>query len=131
VAFDDTAVADFFDAQVDRGLSPQQFARIWLHTHPGDSPVPSRTDELTFARVFGGCDWAVMGILACGGASYARLRFSTGPGGEMEIPMVVDFRASFGQSDPGAWQAEYEANVVSCQAFEPTRMGSLLDDDLF
>jgi hypothetical protein len=33
VAFDDTAVADFFDECVDRGVSPSRCGRIWLHTH--------------------------------------------------------------------------------------------------
>ena len=39
--FDDAAVADFFDEQVDLGRRPEQVARIWLHTHPvdlGDRP---------------------------------------------------------------------------------------------
>ena len=64
VAFDDQAVADFFDRQVDLGRRPEQFGRIWVHTHPGNSPEPSMTDEDTFARVFGRTDWAVMFILA-------------------------------------------------------------------
>ena len=37
VVFDDASAADFFDRQVDQGRHPQQFGRIWLHTHPGDS----------------------------------------------------------------------------------------------
>ncbi|MGB6919467.1 MAG: hypothetical protein WBF96_13240, partial [Phycisphaerae bacterium] len=45
VSFDDGAVADFFDSQVDAGRKPEQFGRIWLHTHPGDSPQPSVVDE--------------------------------------------------------------------------------------
>ena len=53
VSFDDEAVADFFERQVDLGRKPEQFARIWLHTHPGDSPQPSMVDEETFDRVFG------------------------------------------------------------------------------
>ena len=64
VEFDDEAVADFFDEQVDAGLPPERFFRLWLHTHPGDSAAPSSTDEETFQRVFGRCDWAVMAILA-------------------------------------------------------------------
>src|SRR5947209_14095353 len=44
--------------------SLEQFARLFMHTHPGNSPQPSATDEETFARVFGRCDWAVMFILA-------------------------------------------------------------------
>jgi len=45
VRFDDSSVADFFDTQVDLGRKPEQFARIWLHSHPGDSPEPSVIDE--------------------------------------------------------------------------------------
>ena len=80
VAFDDEAVADFFDHQVDAGRKPEQFARIWLHSHPGDSPQPSTVDEETFERVFGRCQWAVMFVVGRSGKTYARLRFSVGPG---------------------------------------------------
>ena len=59
IAFDDLAVADFFETQVDAGRKPEQFGRIWLHTHPGNSAQPSGTDEETFYRVFGHCQWAV------------------------------------------------------------------------
>src|SRR5579871_2277295 len=34
VAFDDEGVADFFDAEVDRGRAPAEFGRVWIHTHP-------------------------------------------------------------------------------------------------
>ena len=64
VRFDDAAVAEFFDERVDQGLRPEQFARIWVHTHPGTCPLPSGTDEETFSRVFGRADWALMFILA-------------------------------------------------------------------
>ena len=104
VAFDDAAVADFFDQQIDLGRKPQQFLRIWLHTHPGDSASPSSTDEETFARVFGNSDWAVMFILARGGQTYARLRFNVGPGGHVQIPVEVDFHRPFtkkGDKTPG------------------------------
>ena len=37
VKFDDAAVADYFEEQVDRGRSPERFGRVWLHTHHGDS----------------------------------------------------------------------------------------------
>ena len=45
VKFDDESVANFFDDQVDLGRRPEQFARIWLHSHPGSSPEPSAIDE--------------------------------------------------------------------------------------
>ena len=112
VAFDDAAVAEYFDEQVDLGRAPAEFARVWVHTHPGDSPSPSETDEETFARVFGGCDWAVMLILAAGGASYARLQFSAGPGGCVVLPVETAFEAPFAGSVHAAWQAEYDASVT-------------------
>jgi proteasome lid subunit RPN8/RPN11 len=111
VAFDDTAVAEFFDDQVDAGLRPEQFARIWIHTHPGESPEPSYLDERTLSRVFGTCDWAVMFILARGGETYCRLQFSAGPGGSFEIPVDVDFEHAFAESQFAAWGNEYAAAV--------------------
>ncbi|HMP08605.1 MAG TPA: Mov34/MPN/PAD-1 family protein [Lacipirellulaceae bacterium] len=113
VAFQDEAVADYFDRMVDAGRRPEEFARIWVHTHPGDSPAPSAADEETFARVFGGCDWSVMLIVARNDAAYARLQFSAGPGGAVRLPVAVDDGAPFGGSDHAAWQAEYEACVAA------------------
>ena len=111
VAFDDVSVADFFEQQVDEGRKPEQFARAWVHTHPGDSPMPSGTDEETFGRAFGSCDWAIMFILAKGGKTYCRLRFNVGPGGEAVLPVEIDYRQSFPGSDATTWLAEYEQNV--------------------
>ena len=111
VSFDDSAVADFFEEQVDAGRKPEQFARIWLHSHPGKSPQPSSIDEETFARVFGKCQWAVMFIVARGGKSYARLRFNIGPGGHIVIPVEVDYSRPFSPSDQDAWEAEYKADI--------------------
>jgi proteasome lid subunit RPN8/RPN11 len=111
ISFDDDAVADFFDRQVDAGRRPEQFARIWCHTHPGDSPDPSTQDEETFERVFGRCDWAVLFVLGQGGKTYARLRFSVGPGCQVLIPVEVDYGLEFGPSDLRAWEAEYRENI--------------------
>lgn len=111
VKFDDAGVADFFDDQVDRGRRPEEFARLWLHTHPGDSALPSSTDEATFSRVFGKSDWAVMFILARGGETYARLRFRAGPGGQLRIPVDVDYGQEFAASDQAGWNSEYQSNV--------------------
>jgi hypothetical protein len=115
------AVADFFDRQVELGLKPAQFARIWIHTHPGRCPQPSATDELTFARVFGPADWSVMLILAKGGRKYARLQFSAGPRGALELPVRVDYSAPFAASDEAAWEAEYLAHVTVDQLEELTQ----------
>ena len=118
VKFDDSSVADHFDDQVDQGRMPEEFARIWIHTHPGESPYPSRTDEETFARCFGKSDWAVMFILARGGETYARLRFNTGPGSELILPAAIDYRQPFAGTDVPAWKAEYN-QMVSVEPREP------------
>ena len=111
VKFDDDAVADFFDAQVDQGRKPEQFARIWLHSHPADSPEPSHTDEKTFERVFSNCDWAVLFVVAQDNSTYARMSFNVGPTGQMLIPTAVDYHCDFGPADHELWDAEYQANV--------------------
>ena len=111
VAFEDEAVAEFFEEMVDAGLRPERFARIWVHTHPGDSPTPSFTDEQTFGRVFGGCQWAVMLVLARKGRTHARLRFNVGPGGEADLPVAVDFSRPFAAADFEGWETEYRERV--------------------
>ena len=113
VAFDDEAVANHFEDQMDAGLQPEQFARLWCHTHPGNCPEPSSIDEETFQRVFGRCEWAILFILAKGNQIYARLRFNVGPGGETEIPVHVDYGKPFARSDEKAWEEEYSDHIKS------------------
>jgi len=120
VAFDDNAVADYFDRQIDAGRKPEQIARLWLHTHPGTDAHPSPTDEETFARVFGRTDWAVMFILAQGGQTYARMQFHVGPGGSLILPVEVDYRRPFLGSDHTAWLHAYKANVEVEKTFAMT-----------
>jgi hypothetical protein len=82
-----------------------------IHTHPGNSPLPSTTDEDAFGRVFKDTDWAVMFILACDGSTYARLEYHTAPEVKLSLPVVVDYRRAFQAADHAAWQAEYERTV--------------------
>ena len=118
VRFRDDAVADFFETSVDAGLTPERFARVWLHTHPGSFVTPSGTDEATFARVFGRCDWAVMFILGRTGRTSARLSFSGGPGAALALRCRVDWKSCPEQLSSGgltervqAWRDEYANNV--------------------
>jgi hypothetical protein len=119
VAFDDQAVADYFEACADKGIHPSRAARIWCHTHPGESPQPSGTDEETFERVFGQCDWSVMFIMGRTGQTYTRLSFSAGPGAAVLLPVAVDWAAWPAlASDPRkldgvfqGWADEYLANI--------------------
>ena len=119
IRFGDQAVADLFDQLVDRGLPVRRFARLWVHTHPGDSAQPSATDEETFARTFGSCDWAVMFIVSRTGQTYARLSFFAGPGGQLLLPAAVQWSDWPALSKEPAhldqrlaeWRQEYEANI--------------------
>jgi proteasome lid subunit RPN8/RPN11 len=111
VKFEDEAVADFFETQVDLGRRPEQFARMWLHSHPGDSPETSIVDEETFKRVFGNCQWALMFVVAQNNKAYAKLKFNVGPGGQLLIRTEVDYSQEFGSSDHELWDVEYNANV--------------------
>jgi proteasome lid subunit RPN8/RPN11 len=122
VRFEDAAVADFFDEQVDSGRAIGQVGRIWIHTHPGDSAAASRLDEATFRRVFGRPDWAVMFILARDGETYGRLRFNVGPGAELVIRTEVEFGSPFAGSDPTAWLHEY------CEAVRPEEVKTRSDE---
>jgi len=129
VKFDDVAVADFFDEQVDKGRKPEQFGRIWIHTHPGASPSPSMVDEETFVRSFGKSDWALMFIIAQQGATYSRLRFNSGPGGEVELPVRVDFSSDFSAADQQAWAAEYLEQVTITDGWPALQQISLTGSD--
>jgi proteasome lid subunit RPN8/RPN11 len=113
VKFDDEAVSNFFEDQVDLGRKPEQFARVWLHTHPGDCPEPSMTDDETFIRVFGSCQWAVMFILAQDNKTYTKLSFNVGPGGQVLIPVEIDYSVDFGPSNQQAWDSEYKTNITA------------------
>jgi len=119
VEFDDDAVADHVDHCVDAGIIPARCTRAWVHT-PAGSPQPSSIDEETFRRIFGQNDWALMVIVARGGASYVRLAFTAGPGGHVEIPLEVDWERfaqdlleNEGKLDElfSSWMDEYGRNI--------------------
>ncbi len=131
VAYDDAAVADLFDAMADAGVPPARFARVWVHTHPGASVAPSPTDDATFARAFGRCDWAVMAVLGRTGRTSARLRFNAGPGGDVALRTAVDWAAwPKAAADPerplserlADWSAEYADLVEVADALPPDAM---------
>ena len=110
--FEDEAIADFYDAQTKAGRKPAEYARIWIHTHPGGMTTPSSIDFNNLNRVFGGSDWAVMFILAQSGATSCELRFNVGPKASLEIPVRVNYKVPFPASDINAWEHEYTENVI-------------------
>jgi len=113
--FDDIGVADHFDNCDDEGLEPCQYARIWIHTHPGSSPCPSKKDEETFKKKFNKCDFKVMFILAKGGNTYCRIRLELKNGLfiEKELNMAIDCSGDFDKPERDKWSKEYEQNVTT------------------
>ena len=117
VDFDEDSVGEYMLDCVDAGISAEHSTRIFIHTHPDMSPRPSSTDESTFLTAFGKCNWAVMFIIARKHATFCRLRFNVGPGGEFELPVNVDWRAGLSVDDQVGschlWEAEYQRCVTS------------------
>lgn len=88
--FDDKARMKFQEDMIEQGLMPVNFLRVWIHTHPGMGASPSSTDEETFYRVLGGCDWAVMFILGENNKYTCTLQYNKFPVGRFSIPMKVE-----------------------------------------
>jgi len=125
VDFDDESIADYFDRMVDAGHHPRNFSRIWVHTHPGESPNPSGTDETTFKKAFGKCDVRIMFILAKGGSTFCRLTTTTESGftQSTNLPVVVDWEDMVYDDrlhDFDAWLDEYHANVTEGTFYRTT-----------
>jgi hypothetical protein len=120
VEFDDIGVADYFDDCIDAELHPEQFGRVWIHTHPYGCHKPSMTDEKTFEKCFGGCDWAVMYILSKDGTDYCALQYNKIPSHRVELRRaVIDFSIPFQQSEYAMWKEEYD-EMVTKKVIVPT-----------
>lgn len=114
---DDEAVGKYFDAQVNAGRQPREFARIWIHTHPGFSAEPSNGptgDENTMENVFADADWRIMVIVANRGVISARMDHVVMGGMVIKIPLTphIDWiHRDFGKSDHDAWRDEFNNNI--------------------
>jgi len=109
--FDPEDGAEFMEQMADTGLMPWQYSNLLLHSHPGNSPNPSTTDETNFVKSFSHPHWAIMFIIADGGDIYCRLKANVGPGIVRELKISVDWSVPFLGSDVEKWKEEYEAKV--------------------
>lgn len=113
--FDDIALSDF---QIDHShvakMAHDQFWRVWVHTHPGNSATPSVVDWNTFNGVFGDVTWQVMMILARGGEVSALFRQRLPVPLAFQCAVIQDFAIPGPATDDAAraaWDEEYTRNV--------------------
>lgn len=111
IEFDKDDGLKFVEDMTDKGLSAWQFQSVFLHTHPGNCPNPSVTDEENFQKNFSLPHMAVFFILAKLGATYCRLRYNVSAGTEVIITSEIDYKIAFPPSDHDAWKKEYEEKV--------------------
>jgi len=109
--FDEKDSNDFIDKMMDLGIPPWACQRILIHTHPGESPDPSQTDEENFDKYFSHPHWAIFFILAKGGKTYCRIRHNVGPGIEVYLKTDIDYSMAFPGSNFEKWEEEYKNNV--------------------
>lgn len=109
--FDNDALAEYLDQGVAKGWDPEHFMRVWIHTHPGDSPTPSPTDWGTFNGKWAPhSEWSIMFIVAQNGATHATLhqrgRKEWLPGTNLEVEAGLDVTAPFPAGDHASWDGE-------------------------
>ena len=52
-------------------------------------------------------------ILADGSKTYTKLSFNVGPGGQVLIPVEIDYSLNFGPRNQQAWDTEYKINITA------------------
>jgi proteasome lid subunit RPN8/RPN11 len=104
---DDESVANHMENMAELGYQPAECMRIWIHTHPANSATPSSTDEATFVKAFGNCNWSVMFIMAEGGVNTAHMMFNAGVKSVFKIPTCIDYNAEIIKE----WDEEIAMNV--------------------
>ena len=131
VKFDDEAVADYFDGRSIRAGRPSSSPGSGFTPIPATRPSPAAPTKRRSRAALAASDWAVMFILARGGQTYARLRFNAGPGGDLVLPVEIDFARPFAAADWAAWDAEYAQSVVAGArpARRPSTATSQCDSD--
>ena len=106
----DEAMSTYYDKCFNDGLKIDEFGCVWLHTHPGDSVIPSGTDWTTFGKTFGRHPWALMLILGKGGDMSAHLK-SNFPTIMAEAEVLVGWTNWPSTVSPAQWAKQYDEHV--------------------
>lgn len=107
---DDEAMNKYYEKQFSKEKKIGEFGCVWLHTHPGESCIPSSTDEKTFERTFARHPWALMLILGKGGDMFGLIK-NNFPHIEQEVEVVVDWTDWESTIDTDDWTTQYDEKV--------------------
>ncbi len=110
--FDTNDMIEDVEQTLDDGLCPWMTHNILCHSHPGNDPSPSPTDEKNFQKAFSHPHWSIMFIIAKNNTAYCRLKINIGPGVEKQLKVEVDFSQEFQASDHLKWDKEYKDKVM-------------------
>lgn len=110
---DGAGLTEYLSRMDDQGFSPGHCFRVWLHTHPGDSPEPSGTDWTQYEKLKTTYEypWFAMLIISRTGKKFGRMFFSQGPGGESEVKWDVDWGYPGEEVIFEDWDEEYKTYV--------------------
>ena len=116
VDIDEDGLALMCDELAQKGLQPEQFMRIWIHTHPKSmGATPSGRDRQCMEESFSTPDWAIMMIFSQNGESFAELRMNKPFLMTQKLDIFVDYSSPFPASNKAEWDKEYEKNVKPFQ----------------
>jgi len=106
-------IHEHMERVLDADLPPWAGCNLLVHTHPGNCPNPSQTDENNYEKAFSHPDWAIMMILARDGSTYCRLKVNKGPGVQTILKVEIDYSVYFAATDRWRWKEEYDRNVIT------------------
>ena len=113
---DDDDFARYMIKMAKAGVDPCRCMRIWVHSHPFSSavPSPSGTDEDTFKERTGAdSEWAIMIILGKG-SPFLRLKVKSRLMEEeffYDIDWEIDWTSIVDESIVAEWGAEFKRNI--------------------
>jgi len=114
---DDDDLAKYQYRMAKAGIDPCRSMRIWIHSHPFATkvPSPSGTDNTTLEEKTGAeSEWAIMVIMGKG-EPYIRLQLRNGlledEAIELEMDYEIDWSMVISKDTIEGWKTEYDKNI--------------------
>jgi proteasome lid subunit RPN8/RPN11 len=89
--FDEEKKVEEVDKLIQKGLDPNNFLKIWVHTHPKMSPNPSGTDIQTFKTKFNNLNWSIRLILGQNKQMTVKYQQNSPIPLELDLKTEIDF----------------------------------------